>query len=207
MRYDVFMKMSQEFLLDLLKATISLFIVVDPFGNIPIFVGLTSDMDSERRARAFRMAVITGFILLMIFAIAGRWVLKIFNITLYSFRIAGGILLLFLALELLMREKVYTKISPEESGAVPLGVPLLVGPGAITATIINLESVGFSATVISVAIVCIITWIVLKFIEPIHRLLGKVGSTVVSKVMAMLLAAIAVQFILEGISEYLSEIV
>jgi len=207
LRYDVFMKMSQEFLLDLLKATISLFIVVDPFGNIPIFVGLTSDMDPERRARAFRMAVITGFILLMIFAIAGRWVLKIFNITLYSFRIAGGILLLFLALELLMREKVYAKISPEESGAVPLGVPLLVGPGAITATIINLESVGFSATAISVAIVCLITWIVLKFIEPIHRLLGKVGSTVVSKVMAMLLAAIAVQFILEGISEYLSEIV
>ena len=207
MRYDVFMRMSQEFLLDLLKATISLFIVVDPFGNIPIFVGLTSDMDSERRSRAFRMAIITSFILLMIFAIAGRWVLKIFNITLYSFRIAGGILLLFLALELLMKEKVYAKISPEESGAVPLGVPLLVGPGAITATIINLESVGFSATAISVAIVCIITWIVLKFIKPIHRLLGRIGSTVVSKVMAMLLAAIAVQFILEGVSEYLLEIV
>ena len=200
------MKMDQEFLLNLLKATISLFIVVDPFGNIPIFIGLTSNMDSGRRAKAFRMAVITGFILLMIFAIAGRWVLQIFNITLYSFRIAGGILLLFLALELLMKEKVYAKISPEESGAVPLGVPLLVGPGAITATIINLESVGFSATAISVAIVCIITWIVLKFIEPIHRLLGKVGSTVVSKVMAMLLAAIAIQFILEGVSEYISEI-
>ena len=198
--------MEQEFLLNLLKATISLFIVVDPFGNIPIFIGLTSNMDSGRRAKAFRMAVITGFILLMIFAIAGRWVLQIFNITLYSFRIAGGILLLFLALELLMKEKVYAKISPEESGAVPLGVPLLVGPGAITATIINLESVGFSATAISVAIVCIITWIVLKFIEPIHRLLGKVGSMVVSKVMAMLLAAIAVQFILEGVSEYISEI-
>ena len=198
--------MEQEFLLNLLKATISLFIVVDPFGNIPIFIGLTSNMDSGRRAKAFRMAVITGFILLMIFAIAGRWVLQIFNITLYSFRIAGGILLLFLALELLMKEKVYAKISPEESGAVPLGVPLLVGPGAITATIINLESVGFSATAIAVAIVCIITWIVLKFIEPIHRLLGKVGSMVVSKVMAMLLAAIAIQFILEGVSEYLSEI-
>ena len=198
--------MDQEFLLNLLKATISLFIVVDPFGNIPIFIGLTSNMDSGRRAKAFRMAVITGFILLMIFAIAGRWVLQIFNITLYSFRIAGGILLLFLALELLMKEKVYAKISPEESGAVPLGVPLLVGPGAITATIINLESVGFSATAISVAIVCIITWIVLKFIEPIHRLLGKVGSMVVSKVMAMLLAAIAIQFILEGVSQYISEI-
>ena len=198
--------MEQEFLLNILKATISLFIVVDPFGNIPIFIGLTSNMDSGRRAKAFRMAVITGFILLMIFAIAGRWVLQIFNITLYSFRIAGGILLLFLALELLMKEKVYAKISPEESGAVPLGVPLLVGPGAITATIINLESVGFSATAISVAIVCIITWIVLKFIEPIHRLLGKVGSMVVSKVMAMLLAAIAVQFILEGVSQYISEI-
>jgi len=198
--------MDQEFLLNLLKATISLFIVVDPFGNIPIFIGLTSNMDSGRRAKAFRMAIITGFILLMIFAIAGRWVLQIFNITLYSFRIAGGILLLFLALELLMKEKVYAKISPEESGAVPLGVPLLVGPGAITTTIINLESVGFSATAISVAMVCIITWIVLKFIEPIHRLLGRVGSTVVSKVMAMLIAAIAVQFILEGVSEYISEI-
>ena len=196
--------MDQGFLLDLLRATISLLIVVDPLGNIPIFIGLTSNMDSRKRVRVFRMAVITGFMLLMIFAIAGRWVLQIFNITLYSFRIAGGILLLFLALELLMKERVYAKISAEESGAVPLGVPLLVGPGAITTTIINLESMGLLAATMAVAIVFLVTWIVLKFIDPIHRLLGRVGSTVVSKVMAMLLAAIAVQFILEGISEYLS---
>ena len=198
--------MDEAFFLSLLRAIISLFIIVDPLGNIPIFVALTSDLAPRSRVAAFKTAVLTGFALLLVFAAAGRWVLEIFDITLYSFKIAGGSLLLILAFELLLRDRLDSRrLLPEESGAVPLGVPLLAGPGAITTTIIILDTMGIWIALISIIIVAVMTWLILKFIDPIYRFLGRVGSTVISKVMAMLIAAIAVQFILEGVSEFLSE--
>ena len=194
---------------DFLRAVLSLIIVVDPLGNIPIFLGITSDLTPKQRKKAFNVAVLTGFTLLILFASAGNWVLKIFNIELYSFRIAGGALLLFIALDLLIKTKFEARgysHAPEEAGAVPLGVPLLVGPGAITTVIIILESSGFVIALMSVVVVAILTWLILRFVDPIHGALGEVGSMVVSKIMAMLLAAIAVQYILEGIREYLTKL-
>lgn len=192
-----------EFIIaDFLRAVISLIVVVDPLGNIPIFMGITSDLTPKQKRRAFNIAILTGFILLIVFAGAGNWVLKIFNVELYSFKVAGGTLLLFIALELLMKAKFETRgygRTPEEAGAVPLGVPLLVGPGAITTVIIILESSGFIMALASVVTVAILTWLILRFINPIHKTLGEVGSMVISKIMAILLAAIAVQYILEGI--------
>ena len=201
--------MFDDFTISFLRAVLSLIIVVDPLGNIPIFLGITGDLSPKQKTKAFNVAVLTGFSLLMIFAGAGNWVLKIFNIELYSFRIAGGALLLFIALDLLIKTKFESKgysHIPEQAGAVPLGVPLLVGPGAITTVIITLESSGFVVALASVVIVAALTWLILRFVDPIHRALGEVGSTVVSKTMAMLLAAIAVQYILEGIKEYLAKL-
>ncbi|MCS7133092.1 MAG: MarC family protein [Aigarchaeota archaeon] len=194
--------MLEFFAVDFIKAVISLIIVVDPLGNIPIFLGITGNLTPKQRRRVFNIAILTGFILLLLFASVGNWVLKIFNIELYSFRIAGGALLLFIALELLIKNRFEARIYnhiPEGAGAVPLGVPLLVGPGAITTVIIILESSGFMVALASVAVVAILTWLTLRFINTIHEILGEIGSIVVSKIMAMLLAAIAVQYILEGI--------
>jgi len=201
--------MIEFFMADFLRAVLSLIIVVDPLGNIPIFIGITSDLTPKQRKKAFNVAVLTGFTLLLLFASAGNWVLKVFNIELYSFRIAGGALLLFIALDLLIKTKFEARgysHAPEEAGAVPLGVPLLVGPGAITTVIIILESSGFVIALASVVIVAALTWLILRFVDPIHGALGEVGSMVVSKIMAMLLAAIAVQYILEGIREYLTKL-
>lgn len=185
---------------DLTKSFISLFIIVDPFGNIPIFIGLTEGIGSESRRRIFYTATITGFILLLAFALAGRQILSFFGITLQSFMIAGGVLLLIIAVRILViggwEER---SRSPESIGVVPIAVPLLVGPGAITTTIINLETYGILTTIISVVLVFIIVWLTLRFIEPIHRVLGRSGSIVIARVMALLIAAIAVQFIIEGL--------
>ena len=194
-------------LLNLSKSVISLLIVVDPLGNIPIFLGITGSLVPEERRRAFDIAVITGLSLLTGIAVLGEWVLRIFDIELYSFRIAGGVLLLFIALELLMKASYEARsYNPEQAGAVPLGVPLLVGPGAITTVIIILKAFGIAVAIFSVAIAAIVTWLILRFASPIYRALGEVGATVVSKVMAMLLAAIAVQYILEGVREYLMKL-
>jgi multiple antibiotic resistance protein len=151
-----------------------------------------------------RPSVLTGFSLLIVFATLGEWVLRIFDIDLYSFRIAGGALLLFLAFELLLKTETQLRAyGPEHAGAVPLGVPLLVGPGAITTAIIVLKTSGVIVAISTVTLAALMTWIILRFAVPIHEALGEVGANVVSKMMAMLLAAIAVQFILEGVKEYL----
>lgn len=181
------------------KSAISLFIIVDPLGNIPIFIGLTERMGEIERKKIFHTATVVGFILLLAFTIAGREILNIFNITLPSFMIAGGILLLIIAIKILIAggwEEKY--LTPESIGVVPIACPLLVGPGAITTTILNLQEFGILITVISVVVVFIITWLILRFIEPIYRVLGRTGSIIIARVMALLIAAIAIQYIVKG---------
>jgi multiple antibiotic resistance protein len=184
----------------LIKSVTSLFIIVDPFGNIPIFISLTEKMGKEERRRIFNTATITGFILLLLFAMAGKEILNMFGITLQSFMIAGGILLLIVAIRILIvggwEEK---HMTPESLGAVPISVPLLVGPGAITTTILNLQEFGILLTLISVILVFTIVWVILRYIEPIYKILGKNGSIIIARVMALLIAAIAVQYIVNGL--------
>ena len=184
---------------DLMKMTVALFIVVNPLGNVPIFVGLTHDMDKPQRKKTYHLAILTGLILLTFFALVGQNILILFGISLDSFMIAGGILLLIVAVRLLVIGDWTEKLSILESvGAVPIGCPLLVGPGAITTAILSLQSSGIVVTLFSVVVTFIIVWLILRFIDPIYRVLGKNGSLVITRVMALLIASIAVQYVLQG---------
>jgi multiple antibiotic resistance protein len=187
---------------ELLKAIVALFIIVDPLGNVPIFIGLTENVSREQRKKTFQTAVVVALVLLLVFAIAGQQLLNIFGISLDSFMVAGGLLLLILAVKILVygtwEEKV---VSPESVGAVPIACPLMVGPGAITTIIIILETSGIVVTLLSVLIIFGIVWIVLRLIDPIHSFLGKTGSAVVARLMAIFIAAIAVEFIMKGITQ------
>lgn len=188
---------------EILRATIALLIIVDPLGNIPIFVSLTEKMDKEIRAKTFKVAVSVGFSLLFLFAVFGLEILEFFNISIPSFRIAGGLLLLIIAVEILVRGGwSYKGSKPETTGAVPMGFPLLVGPGAITTTIVNIHTYGLLITIISIIFVSIVTWIVLRYIDLVYHFLGEVGCEVVARVMAILIAAIAIQFVVEGFLYY-----
>src|SRR5512136_1038444 len=201
---DVFSLSLMDSLMNLARATLALFIIVDPFGNIPVFIGLTEKMDVGQRRRVFRSATLTGFILLVIFALAGQQILTFFGISLYSFMIAGGILLLIIAIKLLIEGEWWNpEGSLESMSAVPIAVPLLVGPGAITATILNLQEFGIAVTLIAVVIVFLIVWIVMRGVEPVNHVLGKSGSQIIARVMALFIAAIAVQYIITGIQYYL----
>jgi multiple antibiotic resistance protein len=185
---------------DLVKMTIALFIVVDPLGNVPIFIGLTKDMDTSQRKKTYQLATITGLILLTFFSLVGQNILVLFGISLDSFMIAGGILLLIVAVRLLIMGGWREQTAASESvGAVPIGCPLLVGPGAITTSILNIQSYGILATLLSVLLTFTVVWLILRFIDPIYRVLGKNGSLVITRVMALLIASIAVQYILQGI--------
>jgi len=181
------------------EALVSLFIVIDPIGNIPLFLTLTKDMDSGERRRVFRTAVLTSIALLLILALLGRQILLFFNISLGEFMIAGGILLMIIAVKILLggwREEG----PPESVGAVPLACPLIVGPGAVTTTIVLIGTVGFVNTLLAVVVNLSLVWLVLRFIEPINRFLGRAGSEVIARVMAILIASIAVGYVFRGLS-------
>lgn len=192
-----------EGILNLVKALIALFIIVDPFGNIPIFISLTKDMDKKAREKVFHTATFTGLILLLAFALLGKQILAFFGITIHSFMIAGGILLLIIAIRLLVEDEWATPTrSREDVGAVPIAMPLLVGPGAITTTMLILQEFDIIITVASVVIVFALVWLVLRLIDPIYRFLGKSGASIIAKIMALLIAAIAIQYIISGVSHY-----
>ncbi|MCP8314007.1 MAG: MarC family protein [archaeon] len=201
--------MIENFINEVLKVSLALFIIVDPLGNVPIFISLTEGMSLEQRRKAFRTATIVSLILLLVFALIGQQILEVFRVSSQSFMIAGGMLLLVIAVKLLVfggwEEK---KVSPESIGAVPIATPLLVGPGAITTTIVMLQSSGLPATLatlatlVSVLIIFFTIWLVLRYIERIYKILGTTGSTVIARIMAIFIAAIAVGFMIEGIKYY-----
>ncbi len=188
---------------DVVQATIALFIVVDPFGIVPIVLGLTKGMDPGDRKKTLNTALLTGFVLLVLFAIAGDQLLALFGITVYSFKIAGGILLLLLSMQILVRgQPMAGGLRAEDIGVVPIAIPLLVGPGAITTTIVTLQTAGILSTLVSIAVVIFLTYLIFRYIDKINSLLGSRGSAVLSMLMAIFIAAIAIQFILTGIQFY-----
>jgi len=202
-----------DFISELVKATIALFIIVDPIGDIPIFIGLTEQMTNERRNKVFNTAVVVSLILLLVFAFTGTEILSIFGISLESFEIAGGILLLIISVRILISGTRENVESPESVGAVPIAMPLLVGPGAITTIIITLQSYQSSepygatlaviVAVLAVVIVLGLTWVILRFTNRIYKVLGKTGSLVIARVMALLISAIAIQYILSGATHFM----
>ena len=187
------------FSIDLVKMIIALFIVVDPLGNVPIFMSLTQNMTKPQRRRTFRLAIITGLVLLTLFSLVGQNILILFGISLDSFMVAGGILLLIVAIRLLFLGDWNEKTVLSESvGAVPIGCPLLVGPGAITTSILNLQTSDIFITLFSVLLTFSIVWLILRYVDSIYQILGKNGSLVITRVMALLIASIVVQYILQG---------
>ena len=166
-------------------------------------MGLTEKIEPARRKKVYNVATLVAFILLLLFAFLGQEILTIFGLSIYSFEIAGGILLLIISVRILVSGSMHENVeSPESLGAVPIAMPLLVGPGAITTTIFNLQAYGTLIAILAVVIVLSITWVLLRFIGGIYRFLGKTGALVIARVMALLIAAIAIQYILTGATHF-----
>ena len=181
----------------ILEAFIQLFLIIDPCNVVPIFAAV----QREKVRQVARDAVLVAFGLLLFFAILGDLLLRILGISLPSFMIAGGIMLLSLALEFI--KYVEPKISVNEFAAVPIGTPLLAGPGAITMSIILMRSYSHIDVIISLAASMILSYIILTMSPQILQRIGKRGIRIVVKVMGLLLAAIAIEFILKGASTWL----
>lgn len=195
----------------------AVFFIMDPLGLLPIFVAITSNDSEDKRQRTARRATLIAFGLMTFFTIFGSFVFKLFGISMSALKIAGGILLLMTATDMLRAQPSRTRSSPEETheseakedvAVVPLAMPLLAGPGSI-ATAMVLAARGPNWTyaipvVISIGITCIITYLLLRAAGRLNRLLGTTGIAVLERIMGLLLAAIAVQFVADGVMMFIA---
>ena len=191
----------------------AIFAIVDPIGNIPIFYTLTERFTREERIRIAKKAVIAATLTLFVFGIIGNYIFMLFSITIPSFRIAGGILLFRVAFNMLYGTTPGTKSTEKEKqetlekemlGVIPLGIPLLAGPGAISTVMLYNSQGDFVHSIIvyiSILATLLITYFLLRNVDKIFDRLGRAGSLAISRIMGLILAAIAVQFIINGIHQ------
>ncbi|UCD35101.1 MAG: MarC family protein [Nitrospiraceae bacterium] len=191
-----------DILKDLPLAFIPLFVAMDPFGMLPLFTALTRDMSVQEKKDVIKYSTLTALVVSIAFAFIGDAVFAILGITVSDFKIAGGLLLLVIAvLELVGRGCDHKK--PEDVGIVPLGVPLLVGPAVLTLVIVLIDNYGIMLTLASLVLNLMIVFAVFTAEQPITKFIGKNGLMAISKIVALLLAAIAVMMIRRGLEQWL----
>lgn len=187
-----------EILKSLPLTFIPLFVAIDIFGILPIFTAITVEMSDIEKKAIVRQSTLTALLVSMVFVAVGEGVFSILGITVDDFKIAGGLVLLVLAIIELLKPS-GEKRKPEDTvGVVPIGVPLIVGPAVLTTLIVLIHHYGMIPTVISLILNLLIVWIALNGAKEITRFIGKNGIIAISKIMALLLAAIAVMMIRLG---------
>ena len=184
---------------------VPLFVAVDAIGVLPMFLGLTQDIEPGKIRRVLRQSVFTATIVGLSFLYVGTAVLRLLGITVSDFMIAGGVLLFIIAMsDLLTFEKTQRKVDPDSLGAVPLGVPLITGPAVLTTSILLMNEYGFFPTAAAVIINICIAGVLFYFGRGINRLLGNSGAKALSKIANLLLSAIAVMIIRKGVQSIIA---
>ena len=197
-----------------LLALSSIFFLVDPFAALPTFLAITDGSDPERRRRIARKASLTALIVLCAFAFAGEYIFRLFGITLPAFEIAGGVILLLIGLDMLEAKRSATQESPgetaaaaqkDDAGIVPLGVPMLAGPGAIASVMVLVGQAQtrwqMAAILTAIVVTAVVCYLVLGYSSKVERVLGETGIRILVRVMGLLLVALAVQYFVNGFAD------
>jgi multiple antibiotic resistance protein len=194
----------------------SIFFLVDPFAAIGSFIAITANADAARRKRMARKGALTCFIVLTTFAVAGQLIFRMFGITLPAFEIAGGLILLLIGLDMLEAKRSPTQevsgdaaeaCSKEDAGIVPLGIPMLAGPGAISSVMVLVGQVPhfwgweMGAILGSIAITSLASYWVLAAADRVRAVMGETGIRILVRIMGLLLVALAMQFFVNGLTD------
>ena len=194
----------------------SIFFLVDPFAAIPSFLAITESADPARRTRMARKGALTCFIVLTCFAVGGQLIFKMFGITLPAFEVAGGLILLLIGLDMLEARRSPTQettgdteeaAAKEDAGIVPLGIPMLAGPGAISSVMVLVGQVPslwhweMGAILASITITSLISYWVLAGAGRVRQVMGETGIRILVRIMGLLLVALAMQFFVNGITD------
>lgn len=197
-----------------LLALSSIFFLVDPFAAIPSFIAITAGTEPTHRRRMALKASLTCFIVLISFALAGQLIFRMFGITLPAFEIAGGLILLLIGIDMLEAKRSPTQESSgetvdasqkEDAGIVPLGIPMLAGPGAISSVMVLVgqspDKWHMAAILISIAVTAAASYAVLSGANLLRRILGETGIRILVRIMGLLLVALAMQFFVNGLTD------
>ncbi len=201
---------------DSARFLVAILVVLNPIGAVPVFLGVTANQSKKRRNWTGVTAALTVTLVIISSILVGEWLLRAFGINLPCFQVGGGIMILLLAVHMLYAQESRMKQTPEEAreaeeqqsvGVVPLGTPLLAGPGSISTAIIyanaakNWMEIGLLLATSLFAGGCV--WLVLRLAEPIGGALGRTGINILTRLMGLVLAALAVKFITSGLAELL----
>jgi multiple antibiotic resistance protein len=198
-----------------LLALSSIFFLVDPFAALPTFLAITAGAEPRRRRGMARKASITAWVVLTAFAVAGEYIFRMFGITLPAFEIAGGVILLLIGLDMLEAKRSPTQETggdaeeaarKDDAGIVPLGIPMLAGPGAITSVMVLVGQVQgewqkMLAILGAILVTALICYLVLGNSDRVARALGETGIRILVRIMGLLLVALAVQYFVNGMAD------
>ncbi len=192
-----------EILRPYILAFIPIFVAFDAIANIPIFISLTENYSKKQKAKIIKDAVKTGTAVAIIFMSLGKWVFALLGVTIPDFQIAGGILLFVISAKLLLpsaQKSILTSSHDKDLGVFPLGTPLITGPAVLATSLMMMHSFGALATLVSLILNMLIVWVTLAKADLIMKVIGPSGTRAFSKIMYILLAAIAIMMIRNGIT-------
>ena len=199
--------------MDSLKVFVALIALINPLGVLPMFISLTQDFSAVQKQRAIRTAAFTVVAVVAISALLGENIIRFFGISTASLQVSGGLLILLMALNMLNAQPGGTKTTVEERdeaehknaiGVVPLGIPLLTGPGAMSTVIVMAHNakrtMDYAVIIGSGVVIAGLVWLTLQMAQPIARTLGRIGINIATRIMGLLVAAVAVEFIVDGLT-------
>jgi multiple antibiotic resistance protein len=190
-----------------IHALVGVFVIVNPFGNVPLFISLTQKFTSVERKNAIIKSIVIATAILLVFALVGKFLFDLLNVTLDSLRIAGGLLLLAIAFDMLMGRSPASKIDPDEEresvAVTPMATPLLAGPGAMTTVMILMNDAGTpllkGSIVIAILIAMAAAFVILINCDRVYNIIRKDGARVLTKIMGIVLATIAIEMVVNGL--------
>ena len=188
-----------EHLQDFVLTFVPLFIVIDALGNLPFVISLSEGMTKQERYKMIHVATITAALVGLVFLFFGQFILKVMDISVGAFAIAGGLILLVLSIKYMSTGRMVEAVKDEMVAVVPIGTPLTVGPATITTLLLLATQFPIYMVLISFALNMLITWGIFMLSSYIVRFMGQGGLKAISKVFSLLLAAIAVSMIIHGI--------
>jgi len=197
-------KTAADVLKNILLAFIPLFVAVDAIGLLPIFVSLTEGLDRKEKKKIIVQSMFTAFLLAVSFILVGKLVFRLLGITIGDFMIAGGALLFCIAIIDIINHTKQRRMPEKDLGAVPIGTPLIVGPAVLATSLVIISQYGPLPTIIAVIANILIAGLVFNSSYWLIKVLGDAGTKALSKIMSLLLAAIAVMLIRKGIMMFLS---
>lgn len=186
-------------ILNILLTFIPIFVAVDAVGTLPIFISLTAEITAEERKRIISQSVLTAGALATGFLFLGKGIFNLLGITVGDFMVAGGVILFIIAVGDIINPANKRFLTDGELGPVPIGTPLIVGPAVLTTSLLLLDTHGLFPTLVSIAVNIILAGVIFSLSGIIIKILGNSGTRAVSKIMSLLLSAIAVMMIRKGI--------